>query len=236
MKFKSALASALIVSSLLLPLSFNSTANATPKTAPQWSERVANSVYMDSKDSIGRIEATIKDDPDHIITGTGAVITDDGEVLTAAHVVSGNPPSIRIRFSDGRIYPVKILKADRAKDLALLQIQVPGNYQHLDFETAENVTVGRTAYILGYPLGLFPALFMQGMVCRLENDSNSRLLLDIQANPGNSGGPVLNSDGKIIGVVIEIVRDSGETAADQLNTHITIAVSLKDINDFLSSK
>jgi serine protease Do len=238
MKLKHALTSALVIGSLLAPLPLN-LAQAAPKNMPLWEERVANRIYENSRNSIGRIEATIKGDDKHIIIGTGAVITSDGKVLTAAHVVAGNPPSIRIHFDDGRIYPVKVLKSDRAKDLALLQIQKQGSFQHLTLEDPENVVVGRNAYVLGYPLGFFPPLFMQGMVSRLNNNSNSRLILNMQANPGNSGGPVLDSDGKIIGVVIEIYRDTANddddenSKPDQLNTHITIAVSLSDIDAFL---
>ena len=234
MKIKSVLATILVVSLTLTSLFTNSGAQVD-RHATTWQEKIAMYVYDKANPSIGRIETAIKGDTSHIIIGTGAVITDDGQVLTAAHVVSGNPPSIKIHFSDGKVYLVKILKLNKTKDLALLKIQKQGHYPYLKLEKEENVEVGRTAYMLGYPLGYFPALFMQGMVSRLVDENNSRLIIDIQANPGNSGGPVLNNEGNITGVVVEVCRDitDDETSSNQLNTHITIAVSLKDINTFL---
>lgn len=148
--------------------------------------------------------------------GTGFVVRKDGLILTAAHVVEG-ARSAKVRFHDGRTARVtRVLKTDRESDYALLKIE-GSNYSALRLADSEQLRQGEKAFTLGTPLGLdFTA--SEGIVSALRNAEGrsvargggvTYIQLTAPISPGNSGGPVFNAQGEVLGIAV-FKRTDGE--------------------------
>ena len=146
-------------------------------------------------------------------TGAGVVISRDGSVLTALHVVE-DASSIRVRFSDGTQSPAEVKDQDPDSDIAVLtperlpQVVVPA-------VLGGGVQVGDAVFALGHPLGLSDSL-SAGVVSALDRnirvDADSTLegliQFDAAVNPGNSGGPLLDRNGQVVGIVTGLANPS----------------------------
>jgi S1-C subfamily serine protease len=146
-------------------------------------------------------------------TGAGVVASAEGAVLTALHVVEGGT-SIEVTFSDGTSSPATIKEQDKASDIAVLtperlpQVVVPA-------VLGGAAQVGDDVFALGHPLGLNGSL-SAGVVSALGRTikvSSTRTLgdliqFDAAVNPGNSGGPLLNKDGQVVGIVTGLANPS----------------------------
>lgn len=145
--------------------------------------------------------------------GSGFIISDDGLVVTNQHVVGSNPTEIMISTMDGSTYEAELLGSDELTDIALLKIRSDNPFQFIEFSDSDSVRVGEWAIALGNPFGLFedgqPTVTV-GVVSARNRDfrpdpSNPRVYMDMiqtdaSINRGNSGGPLLNSEGDVIGI------------------------------------
>ena len=145
--------------------------------------------------------------------GSGFIISDDGLVVTNQHVVGNNPSEIMISTMQGSTYEAELIGSDELTDIALLKIQSDEPFQFIEFSDSEDVRVGEWAIALGNPFGLFedgqPTVTV-GVVSAMNRDfrpdpSNPRVYMDMiqtdaSINRGNSGGPLLNSEGDVIGI------------------------------------
>lgn len=145
--------------------------------------------------------------------GSGFIISDDGLVVTNQHVVGSNPTEIMISTMQGSTYEAELIGSDELTDLALLKIQSDEPFQFIEFSDSDDVKVGEWAIALGNPFGLFedgqPTVTV-GVVSARNRDfrpdpSNPRVYMDMiqtdaSINRGNSGGPLLNSEGDVIGI------------------------------------
>ncbi len=140
---------------------------------------------------------TIKTD---VSQGTGFMISDNGFIVTNAHVIAGASAANAIT-SDREAKKLILVGYDTNLDLALLKIQ--GSYQPLEFETADNVDIGEKVIAIGNPLGLSFSV-SEGIVSGKgrvgENNLPAYIQTDAALNPGNSGGPLINTKGKVIGI------------------------------------
>jgi len=136
----------------------------------------------------------------NVAQGTGFIITPDGYIVTNAHVLSGANFANAVT-SDKRIISLALVGLDIDLDLALLKIE--GDYPFLEFEISENVEIGEKVIAIGNPLGLAFSV-SEGIVSakdRLgQNNLPAYIQTDAALNPGNSGGPLINTDGKVIGI------------------------------------
>ena len=138
-------------------------------------------------------------------SGSGFIISTDGFVVTNNHVIE-NARDIRVSLADGRTVPAELKGADPSTDIAVLKIDVSG-LKALSFADSEALQPGQIAIAIGNPLGLQHTV-TAGVVSALGRTlraSNGRLIDDIiqtdaSLNPGNSGGPLVNSLGQVIGV------------------------------------
>lgn len=135
-----------------------------------------------------------------ISQGTGFLISSNGYVVTNYHVVE-NAKAATIITSDNQNHKVSILGYNSDLDIALLKIE--GTYTPLELDNSENVQVGEKVIAIGNPLGLQFSV-SQGIVSAIHrigpNDLNYYIQTDAALNPGNSGGPLINTDGKVIGI------------------------------------
>lgn len=146
-------------------------------------------------------------------TGSGFIISSDGFIVTNNHVVEG-ADQIAVSFTDGRRVSAEIKGKDASTDIAVLKIDETG-LRALQLGDSAQLQVGQIAVAIGNPLGLQYTV-TTGVVSALGRTlraNNGRLIDDViqtdaALNPGNSGGPLLNSQGQVIGVNTAIVASA----------------------------
>src|SRR2546426_11951708 len=140
-------------------------------------------------------------------TGSGAIIDDQGHIVTNYHVVRG-AERLEVTLPDKSKVDAKVVGADANNDLAVIQISVPrGKLTPIPLGTSKGLLVGQKVLAIGNPYGLERTM-TTGIVSSLGRSiqaENGRIIEDIiqtdaAINPGNSGGPLLNSQGQIIGI------------------------------------
>jgi S1-C subfamily serine protease len=184
------------------------------------SELTAEEIYNSYGNAVVHVKAITRGrsdfffrspDADGASTGSGFIVSDDGYVITNAHVV-GDSTNIVVQFSDRAEVAAELVGVDQSTDLALLKID-PRNhkYQVLALGDSADLKVGETVYAIGNPLG-YDRSMSQGIVSALNreirapNDFPIRGVIQTDAaiNRGNSGGPLISSRGKVIGVTAQI--------------------------------
>ena len=188
--------------------------------------RLANSIVTISS----QVEEAFTDGE---ATGTGVVITSDGEILTNAHVVDG-ATEVRVRFA-GDTEPVlaRVLAADIGNDLALLKVNAT-NLVAATFAKPGSVRVGDQVVAIGYALALDggPSV-TTGIVSALKRTIftesgalNSLIQTDAAISSGNSGGPLANMRGEVIGINTAVARGDTNSAANNIGFAISVDETL----------
>ena len=145
----------------------------------------------------------------HVVTrpaaGSGFIVSHDGYIVTNNHVIE-NAQSISVLLYDGTVYPARVIGSDPAGDLAVLQIEAQ-NLSYLAFGDSDLLRVGMQVAAIGNPLGEFANSMTVGHLSALDREINidgtplTMLQTDAAVNRGNSGGPLINTKGQVIGVV-----------------------------------
>lgn len=137
--------------------------------------------------------------------GSGVVFTPDGYLLTNAHVIDG-ADTLRASLSDGRMYDAALVGADPETDVAVLRLAGNG-LPHAELGSSAQLRVGQLVIAIGNPLG-FHASVTAGIVSALGRTLRARsgrmiesvVQTDAPLNPGNSGGPLVDTRGKVVGI------------------------------------
>jgi putative serine protease PepD len=148
--------------------------------------------------------------------GSGFVIDGDGHIATNQHVVDG-ANSITVQFADGKKASAKVVGTDASTDVAVIKVDAPKSELHpLQFADSNGVVVGDGVVAIGSPFGL-EGTVTTGIVSALNRTIQApnnftisgAIQTDAAINHGNSGGPLLDSDGNVIGINAQIESDSG---------------------------
>jgi serine protease Do len=141
--------------------------------------------------------------------GSGFIISNDGFVLTNAHVVEG-ADEVTVTLTDRREFKAKVLGADRRSDVALLKLSA-SNLPYLRTGDSSKIRVGEWVVAIGSPFNLDNTV-TAGIISAKSRDTGEYLPLiqsDVAVNPGNSGGPLINMRGEVIGINSQIATLSG---------------------------
>ncbi|MEM7128092.1 MAG: trypsin-like peptidase domain-containing protein [Chloroflexota bacterium] len=152
--------------------------------------------------------------------GSGFVLDTDGHIITNYHVIQG-AQRIEVSFSNESILPAQVVGQDRRNDVAILRVDAPpGLLKPVVLGSSANLQVGQRAIAIGNPFGQFGRTLTTGVLSALERTlegPDGRVITgiiqtDAAINRGNSGGPLLDSSGRVIGVNTAIFSPSGANA------------------------
>lgn len=145
--------------------------------------------------------------------GSGFVVSEDGYIVTNNHVVS-NADEIFVKFSDGREYKTKLIGTSPEVDIAVLKIEANEKFKPLEFSDSDKIEIGQWSIAFGNPMGLNDSMTV-GVISASGRSSlgieeiENFIQTDAAINQGNSGGPLIDINGKVIGVNTAILSTSG---------------------------
>lgn len=146
--------------------------------------------------------------------GTGVVIKDDGTILTNFHVVAG-AKRLKVTFFDGTEADAVVIGAQPDKDLAVLKPEkIPDDLEPAILGSSQQLVPGDAVVAVGFPFGIGPSVssgVVSGMNRHFKSPDGEQMLtgliqFDAAANPGNSGGPLVNMSGEVVGIVTAILN------------------------------
>jgi S1-C subfamily serine protease len=193
-------------------------------------ESVAFEVIRPSVVSVRRLDDLDEDmDPEEVWNledreeliqgmGTGVVIVDDGTILTNLHVVIG-ASRLGVVFADGTESPADLISVQPDQDLAVIQARLlPDDLIPATLTSTRDLRVGDRVVAVGFPFGIGPSAsagVVSGLRRDYENQDGERILsnliqFDAAANPGNSGGPLVNAEGHVVGIVTALFNPTRE--------------------------
>ena len=146
--------------------------------------------------------------------GSGFIISADGFIVTNNHVIEG-ADEILVFLTDGRRFPARIVGADSKTDLAVLKVDVEGELPFVAFGDSDTAEVGDWVMAIGNPFGLGGSVTL-GIVSARNRELNSGpydnfIQTDASINQGNSGGPLFDMDGNVVGINTAIIARAGSS-------------------------
>jgi putative serine protease PepD len=227
-------------------------AESTSSTAALY-KRVKSAV-VEIHVSGGGEETPFGERPQGEATGSGFIIDEDGHIVTNQHVVGG-AETVRVEFADGTEVDAEVVGTDPSTDIAVLDVdRLASELEPLQFASTGALEVGNPVIVLGSPFGLEGTL-TTGVISSVGREIQSpngftienAVQTDAALNHGNSGGPVLDTRGRVVGVAAQIRSESGgsdgvgyaipgdtakrvadELIADGKVEHAYLGVSLED--------
>jgi S1-C subfamily serine protease len=161
-------------------------------------------------------------------SGSGMIIDDSGYILTNAHVVYDTNKA-KIKLSDDRAFTASVVGRDEKIDLAVLKIDGK-NFQKIVFGDSDNVVQGDEVFTLGYPFGLEGDVsFKEGTISRtISDESTTYLETSAEIHPGNSGGPLVDKYGEVIGINTASLGNSvkGVTVGETIKLAIPVNIAI----------
>ncbi|MGD0796148.1 MAG: trypsin-like peptidase domain-containing protein [Acidobacteriaceae bacterium] len=150
--------------------------------------------------------------------GSGFILNKEGLILTNNHVID-NAQKVEVTLSNGHKYKAAVVTVDKGHDLALVKIDAPDLIPATLAETSTGLTVGQRVYAIGNPFGLSGTM-TRGIISAIRsvrgpqgNPIEDAIQTDASVNPGNSGGPLLNSRGEVIGITTMIASNGAEQSS-----------------------
>ncbi len=217
---------------------------AEPRTGRDPEEREAIDLFKNTKESVVNVDVVVRVrsfdssvKEQQASGGSGFIWDDDGRVVTNFHVVrdalAGNGPTLRVVLADHSAYTARIVGATPDFDLAVIQIvDAPKEkFKKIHVGTSKDLEVGQKVFAIGNPFGLSLTL-TKGIISALDREIDApsganipgAIQTDAPINPGNSGGPLLDKDGRLIGVNTSIATPSGG------NVGIGFAIPVDTVN------
>ena len=168
--------------------------------------------------------------------GSGFIVSEDGLIVTNRHVVSDQEASYTVMTNDGKKYDAKVMAIDPVSDVAVIKIEAGKALPTLDLADSSNLKIGQTAIAIGNSLGEFRNTVSKGIISGLKRNVTAGdgfgqaetlsevIQTDAAINPWNSGGPLLNINGQVIGVNVAMAQ-----GAENIGFALPINLVKKDI-------
>jgi S1-C subfamily serine protease len=167
--------------------------------------------------------------------GSGFILNKDGLILTNNHVID-NAQHVEVTLSNKKKYKAQVLGVDKNHDLALLKITAP-DLVSATLSDSQNLIVGQRVYAIGNPFGLSGTM-TRGIISAIRsirgpqnNPIEDAIQTDAAVNPGNSGGPLLNSKGEVIGITT-LIANNGADQSSGIGFAIPINTAKAVLDDF----
>ena len=196
------------------------TATPTPPLAALVYEHVAPSVVQVIASGAGPEPSS----------GAGVIVDDMADILTSLHIVR-DATSVTVRFYDGTEARAEVTATLADKDIAVLRpANVPANLVPATLGDPGRLAIGAPAFVIGHPFGLTGSL-SAGVVSGLDRSMSAPGLaapltgliqFDAAVNPGNSGGPLVDSNGEVVGIVTGLVNPAGQKVFSGIGFAVTI--------------
>ncbi len=164
-------------------------------------------------------------------TGSGFIISDDGYVVTNYHVVEG-ATAVTVTLSDDNEYEAEIIGSDSANDVAVLKIEASG-LPYVTLGSSDELAIGDYVVAIGNPLGSLTATMTFGIVSgkdrqvTTDNATINMIQTDAAINSGNSGGPLFNMKGEVVGITT--AKYSGTTSSGASIEGVGFAIPIDDV-------
>lgn len=176
--------------------------------------------------------------------GTGIIISENGYIITNWHLAGNKYSSCYVTMEDGTVYNGNTIWADIDLDLAIVKISA-NNLKYLQLGDSDNIKIGETVYAIGNPIGIeFQRTVTKGIISglnrtiKIEEEKNSSYMegliqTDASINQGNSGGPLINTKGEVIGInSVKIETAEGIGFAVPINIIKPVVESLANGGEF----
>lgn len=210
------------------------------KTVLQYSINLQDATYATlypnvAKKKLLKPKAPAAEGDDFVFSGTGFFITEDGYLLTNYHVVEDSS-RIKVRTS-ARLLPAEIITSDKVLDVALLK--VVGQFSALPLAPSSETKLGCTVFTIGFPnvdiQGWLPK-FTKGEISSLAGirDDRHRFQISVAVQTGNSGGPLVNENGNVVGIIVSklnafyVLKETGD-----LTQNVNYAIKGSYVSSFL---
>ncbi|MFC6646409.1 S1C family serine protease [Granulicella cerasi] len=162
--------------------------------------------------------------------GSGFILNKDGNILTNNHVID-NAQLVEVTLWNKKKYKARVVTVDRNHDLALLKIDGAPDLQPATLASVNNLVVGQRVYAIGNPFG-FSGTMTRGIISAIRsvqmpsgNKIEDAIQTDASVNPGNSGGPLLNSKGEVIGITTMIATNPNGAAEQSAGIGFAIPIT-----------
>ena len=161
--------------------------------------------------------------------GSGFIVSPDGTILTNLHVVA-NAPRLVVTFADGMESPAEVVSAQKDKDLAILKPKnIPDDLEPATLGSSKSASVGDEVVVIGFPFGYGPSV-SAGVISGFNREFKpgegptltGLIQFDAAANPGNSGGPLVNLAGEVLGIVTAIMNPTDAKTFAGIGFAVTI--------------
>ena len=173
------------------------------------------------------------------MVGTGVIITSDGYILTNAHVIAGGAECYAV-LDTGESFPARLLGLDEEKDLAVIKIDAAG-LPAAEFGDSDALSVGDPVYAIGNPLGVeLRGTLTDGIVSAINRDvyvdgvTMTLIQTNAALNNGNSGGPLINQYGQVVGINTMKMGSSSTKSVEGLGFAIPISSAAYMVNDLIA--
>lgn len=176
--------------------------------------------------------------PEQRASGSGALISDDGYIVTNNHVVEG-ADEVNVTLSNKKSYKGTVVGTDPSTDLAVIKIDAGKNLPYMVYGNSDDVKLGQWVLAIGYPLtldvtvtaGIVSAKARSIGINKSKAPVESFIQTDAAVNPGNSGGPLVNTNGELIGINSAIASPTGSYAG--YSYAIPVNIVRKTVNDLI---
>ncbi|HEY7930612.1 MAG TPA: Do family serine endopeptidase [Steroidobacteraceae bacterium] len=162
--------------------------------------------------------------------GSGFIISQNGYILTNAHVVN-NATKVTVRLTDRREFDAKVIGVDQRSDIAVIKISAQGNLPVVSVGNSDSLKPGQWVLAIGSPFN-FVNTVTAGIVSATARTLNNGFVpfiqTDVPVNPGNSGGPLFNLQGQVVGINSEIYSQSGAYEGISFAIPINVATNVAD--------